>query len=180
MTYDYETTSSYSVTVTADDSNGGADTINVTITVTNEEEPGTVTLSTNQPSARVEITATLTDPDGGVTGKTWQWARTSDPSDLTNHHPWTDITDATSNAYTPPDGDVGYYLRATASYNDREGNGKSAQAATTNAVQAGSNRPPVFPGQGPQTPGVQNAETTREVEENTAAGRQHRRPGRGR
>ena len=143
----------------ADDGNGGADTINVTITVTNEEEPGTVTLSTNQPSARVKITATLTDPDGGVAGTIWQWARTSDPSDLTNP-PWTDITDATSNAYTPPDGDVGYYLRATASYNDGEGNSKSAQAATTNAVQAGSNRPPEF-----------SADTaTREVPENTAAG----------
>ncbi len=159
VTYDHETKSSYSVTVKADDGNGGADTTNVTITVTNEEEPGTVTLSTNQPSARVKITATLTDPDGGVTGKTWQWARTSNPSDLTNH-PWTDITGATSNAYTPPDGDVGYYLRATASYNDGEGNGKRAQAATTNAVQAGSNRPPEF-----------SADTaTREVPENTAAG----------
>ena len=39
MTYDRETQSSYSVTVKADDSNGGTDTIAVTITLTNVIEP---------------------------------------------------------------------------------------------------------------------------------------------
>ena len=45
VTYDHETTPSYSVTVTADDSNGGTATKSVTITVTNVEEAGTVTFS---------------------------------------------------------------------------------------------------------------------------------------
>ena len=40
---DYETKASYSVTVTASDSGGLSDSIDVTITVTNEDEMGRVT-----------------------------------------------------------------------------------------------------------------------------------------
>ena len=154
QTYDHETKSSYSVTVTADDGNGGTATKDVTITVTNVEEPGTVTLSTNQPSARAAITATLTDPDNGVTGTVWQWKRSSDGSTG-----WADIgTDSPS--YTTVDDDVGYSLRATASYTDGHGPNKTAQATTTQAVRAGSNRPPEFSG----------ASATRSFDENTGAG----------
>ena len=39
VTYDHETTSSYSVTLKADDDNGGSDTLAVTITITDVEEP---------------------------------------------------------------------------------------------------------------------------------------------
>ena len=39
VTYDHETTPSYSVTLKADDSNGGSDTLAVTITITDVEEP---------------------------------------------------------------------------------------------------------------------------------------------
>ena len=39
VTYDHETTSSYSVTLKADDDNGGTDTLAVTITITDVEEP---------------------------------------------------------------------------------------------------------------------------------------------
>ncbi len=150
---DYETRASYNVTITATDPENASDTIDVTITVSNVEEPGTVTLSNNQPSARTEITATLTDPDDGVMGETWSWERSMDKN------AWDPITGATSNAYTPADGDVGHYLRATASYTDGEGPNKSAQAVTTQAVQAGANRPPEF-----------DAPTaTREIPENTEA-----------
>ena len=61
-------TNTYAVTVKASD--GGADTTatkDFEIRVLNVEEPGTVTLSTEQPKDGVEITATLTDPDGTVT-----------------------------------------------------------------------------------------------------------------
>ena len=153
QTYDHETKSSYSVTVTADDNNGGTATKDVTITVTNVEEPGTVTLSTNQPSARAAITATLTDPDNGVTGTVWQWERSSDGSTG-----WADI--GTDSSYTTVDDDVGYSLRATASYTDGHGPKKTAQATTTQAVRAGSNRPPEFGA----------ASATRSFNENTGAG----------
>ena len=154
VTYDHESRSSYSVTVKADDNNGGTAAIDVTITVTNIDEAGTVTLSTDQPAARAEITAALTDPDEGVTGAVWQWERSSD-----GNTGWTGIGTG-SPSYTPVDGDVGYHLRATASYTDGHGPGKTAQAASTQAVQAGANRPPEF----------DSATAAREVPENTEAG----------
>ena len=154
QTYDYEAKSSYSVTVTADDDNGGTADKAVTITLNNLDEDGTVTLSTNQPSARAAITATLTDPDKGITGTSWQWERSSD-----GNAPWTGVgTDSSS--YTPPDADLDNYLRATASYTDGHGENKTAQERTTQKVQTGINRPADFSA----------ASTTREVVENTAAG----------
>ena len=150
---DYETKSGYTVTVTASDGTLTA-TVDVTVTVTNIDEAGTVALSTNEPSARAEITAALTDPDEGVTGAVWQWERSSD-----GNTDWADIG-TSSPSYTPVDGDVGYHLRATASYTDGHGPGKTAQAASTQAVQAGANRPPEF----------DSATATREVPENTEAG----------
>ena len=150
---DYETKSGYTVTVTASDGTLTA-TVDVTVTITNIDEAGTVALSTNQPSARAEITAALTDPDEGVTGDVWQWERSSD-----GNTDWADIG-TSSPSYTPVDGDVGYHLRATASYTDGHGQGKTAQAASTQAVQAGANRPPEF----------DSATATREVPENTEAG----------
>ena len=155
QTYDHEIKSRYSVTVTANDGNGGTVTQEVTITVDNVEEPGTVTLSTNQPSARTAITASLTDLDGGVTGTTWQWQKSS-----TVQGAYSNINGATSDTYTPADEDVGDYLRATASYTDGHDSGKSAQATTTQAVRAGENRPPEFSA----------ASDTRSFAENTAAG----------
>ena len=55
---------------------------------------------------------------------------------------------------------MGYHLRATASYTDGHGPGKTAQAVSTQAVQAGANRPPEF----------DSATAAREVPENTEAG----------
>ena len=152
--YDFETKDTYSVTVKADDgNNGGTATKVVTITLTNVDEDGTVILSTNQPTARAAITATLTDPDKGITDTSWQWAKSSN-----GNAPWTNV-EADSSSYTPPDDDLNNYLRATASYGDGHGQNKTAQAKTTQKVQAGTNRVPEF---GPLT-------ATREVAENTAA-----------
>ena len=154
QTYDFETKPSYSVTVTADDSNGGTADKAVTITLNNVEEDGTVTLSPTQPAARSPVTATLTDPDGSVSGTSWQWERSSD-----GNANWTDVgTDSPS--YTTVDGDVGYYLRATASYTDGHGANKNSEAKTTSAVQTGTNRPPTFD---------DGQTTTRDVAEDAAA-----------
>ena len=150
---DHEVKNSYTVTVTASDGALTA-TVDVTVTVTNIDEAGTVTLSTDQPPARAEITAALTDPDEGVSGAVWQWERSSD-----GNTGWAGIGTG-SPSYTPVDGDVGYHLRATASYTDGHGPGKTAQAASTQAVQAGANRPPEF----------DSATAAREVPANTEAG----------
>ena len=70
----------YTVTVQASD--GGVDTPameEVTIEITNVDEPGTVMLSTLRPQVNVPISATLDDPDNAmVMGTiTWQWHRGS-------------------------------------------------------------------------------------------------------
>ena len=127
-TLDYETKDSYMVTVRATDPDNASDTISVTITVVNVDEMGTVTLSSTAPRVGAAITASVTDPDGVVTGETWQWARSADGSTG-----WAD-TGATSAAYTPVQADEDNYLRATASYTDGEGSGKSAEAVSDNAV----------------------------------------------
>ena len=131
----YETRSSYSVTVRASD---GALTTDgpVTISIENVDEAGTVTLSTNNPRARVPLTARLTDPDGRVTGVTWQWASSSNGSN------WTDIFGETSHSLSPEDYEVTRYLRATAHYTDGQGPGKTAHAQSANAVVSGPNRSP--------------------------------------
>ena len=154
-TYDHEAKPSYSVTVTATDTADAFDTQNVAITVTNVEEDGTVTLSPTQPTARSPVTASLTDLDGGVTGTSWQWARSN-----TQNGSYTNISGATSDSYTPPDTDVNYYLRATASYTDGHSANKTAKAETASAVQTGTNRPPTFD---------DGQITTRQVAEDAAA-----------
>ena len=117
---DYETKATYSVTVTASDSGGLSDSIDVTITVTNVDEPGAVNLSSQAPVVGTALTASLTDDDDEITEMTWQWA-SSDAMDGT----FTPIEGATSSIYTPVADDVGKHLRATASYTDGEGSGKS-------------------------------------------------------
>ncbi len=157
---DYETKASYSVIVRVSDRED-QDHITVAISVTNEDEAGTVALSSPGPEVGVALTATLTDPDGGVTGVTWVWARSSDLS------AWTAIRGAASNSYTPVDADKGGYLRVTASYADGHGLGKSA-LATSAALP--SNTAPRFPGVGRDANGGWNGGIERNVAENTAEG----------
>ena len=138
--YDYEAAkNSYEVTVKADDYNGGTDTIDVTIDITNVDEAGTVTFNPTPPKAGTLLTATLTDLDGNVSGDTWEWlAADSATGTLTA------ITGATSNTYTPTVDDVGKFLKAKASYTDDEGSGKNAAATTTVGVTP-ANTPHTFP-----------------------------------
>ena len=156
---DYETgTHTYTVTVTATDPAGLYDTIEVTITVNNVEEPGTVTLSSLQPQVGFQLTATLDDPDNVSGSVTWSWR--SSPN---RNSPGTLINGETSATYTPVAADVGDYLRATASYDDGEEPGKSAEGVSTNRVEAApvpQNEPPEFP----------TNTAARDVDENTSPG----------
>ena len=105
------------------------DARNVTIKVTNKEETGSLSLSSQQPDVGVEITATLRDPDGGVTGQRWQWARSPDGATR-----WSDIPAASSASYTPVLADAANFLRVTVGYEDAQGGGKSASAETSGAT----------------------------------------------
>ena len=151
----------YLVTVEAFDSAATA-TVDVTITVANVDEDGMVTLTTLQPQVGVEITANVIDPDGINSTTSWKWESSSDGSTG-----WTTIGTA-SDTYTPVAADVDKHLRATVSYSDLLGDGKSAEGVSGNPVQAApdTNGPPVFA-----------AETTsRTVAENTAAGEDFGQP----
>ena len=128
----------YNVTVRASDGGENPDQEPVTVTVTNVDEPGKITLSSQQPQQDEEVTATPTDPDIVSGAATWQWARSTSRSGS-----WTDITgtDASDNPlgrsamYMPTKDDVGKYLRVTARYTDGHGSGKSAQEVSENAVR---------------------------------------------
>ena len=104
------------------------------------DHAGTVTLRSTQPRVGAVLTTTLTDPDGSISNISWQWD--SSPNGSSN---WATLSGAASARYTPVDGDVGNYLRATASYTDGHGSGKSAQAVSANAVQSSSQPPPPPP-----------------------------------
>ena len=148
------------------------------------DQAGTVGLSTTTPQVGVAVTATLTDPDGGVTGTTWEWS-SSDTSDGT----YAGISGATSASYTPVAADHGKFLKATASYTDMHGSGKSAEQVADNAVVLvslldPSGAPAESPSAGPQRqnpPSAQNGSPAfpspadgvaliRSIDENTNGG----------
>ena len=119
----------YMVTVKAE-AGGEMATQDVTVTVTNVEEPGTVTLMPMAPSVDTEISADLTDPDNVTDGTvTWQWSKSMEMDGS-----FTNIDMATSMTYTPVADDADYYLKATASYTDGEGSGKMAYKMTESPV----------------------------------------------
>ena len=167
----------YKVKVVARDDAGNRGETDVTVTVTNSEEEGKIKLSSIQPAVETELTATVTDPDGGVTNVKWQWQ-----SAPTRAGSWDDIDDATSATYTPTagdpadeddTGDIGNYLRVAVTYNDAqmpddksstnviEGQ-RTLEAISKNAVRElpETNSAPVFT----------ERSVTREVPENTPAG----------
>ena len=111
------------VTVKADDGTC-SDARDVTVTVTNGDEEGMVPLSSQEPPGGTELTGSLTDADGGITGETRRWA-TSDARSDGMDGTFTDIATATSMTYTPvyPD-DACKYLWAMAMYDDGDGSAR--------------------------------------------------------
>ena len=161
---DFETTSTYSVTVEVHDGRDGSgnpstsvdDTQDVTITIENVEEQGVVTLTTltGVIQARVVVTAELEDDDR-PTGVSWQWSQS--PNGRTD---WVNI--GTGDTYTTTLADAGKYIRATASYTDGHGSNKTALKVSPRVGEPPPvNSPPVFP---PSENGQ------RQVAENAAAG----------
>ena len=143
---DADTDNIYQVTVQGN-AGGEMGEVAVTVTVTDVDEVGAVTLSEMYPVVGVELTATLTDPDGMTSDETWQWA-SADAMGGT----YAAIARATMASYTPREavvddpattdvdetsaGDVGMYLRATVSYTDDQGTGQTAMMESANAVAA--------------------------------------------
>ena len=132
-TLDYEARPGYAVEVNASNDSGATAVIAVTVMVTNVDEEGTIILSPVRPSVGTPVSAALTDPDGALSGLTWQWAR-----DNTMDGDFDDIiSGATGKSYTPVETETDMYLRVTASYTDGHGAGKSTSAVSDHVVTAG-------------------------------------------
>ena len=119
----------YKVAVQAS-SDGQTATEDLEITVTDEDEPGKVTLSQPQPQVGRGLEATLNDVDAGVQDEKWQWARGESADG-----PWEDIDKATSQSRNPVSADEGMYLQATVVYEDKFGTGKTVSAVSESSVE---------------------------------------------
>ena len=142
----------YEVTLVARDSQGDEDEHDMTVFVDNVPEAGEATLSTEQPLIGQAITASVSDPDNGVTIVTWQWERATTTADAMA---WKPIPGATTDTYVPwkrdedDDEDIvdddSMFLRATATYIDvtSQADDMSATGKVDERVQMGNDTMPV-------------------------------------
>ena len=130
------------VVVASDDAPGAGGTMaykKVTIMVTDVPEPGIVTLSSLQPQVEAPLTAMLIDSEVDTPTPTWKWEKSQDMSS------WTPIDSVSLPIRTPDATTEGYYLRATATYDDEK---RTAQAVSVNKVRAApttTDAPATFP-----------------------------------
>ena len=95
-----------------------------------------MTFGSDAPKQGEALSATLADPDGGVSGLSWTWTRL-DAADSTEGTALSGAADSgLSSSYTPVADDVGKWLRASAAYTDAEAGAKTATAVTAAAVTA--------------------------------------------
>ena len=148
----------YRVTIRA-----GGGTHDVAVRVTDVDEAGTASMDRRQPQVSRPLSASLSDEDEVVSAQRWQWSRSEDQTT------WTDIEGATSPRRSPAEADEGMYLRATVTYSDKFGAGKTASGVSARRVEARtlSNAAPSFVDRS----GDVVTTVTRTVAENTAVGR---------
>ena len=136
---DYETTSSYTITVeirdnrkelvTDTDARAVDNTKQATISITNVQEPGSITFNTNHPQAGSRLIATLTDPDGNIQNRTWAWYIYDN-----TQNQWTTIPNQTNSSYTPTVSNTDQYLAASVTYDDGAGTQQYLFAAPVHPV----------------------------------------------
>ena len=131
---DADNNSQYQVTITATDdgTQNMASTLAVTVTVTDADDEGTVTISGAEQVGQLLTASAVTDEDRGVTGTTWKWQRSGEGSTPV------DITGATSQTYPLVADDEGKTIQVIATYSDALGSGKTATSAATVAVVSDS------------------------------------------
>ena len=154
---DYETpvdsgrNNEYDVTLRADDGKGKTGTHDVVVSVTNEDDDGAISLSSDNPLVNSPLTANLDDPDGVVLVDMWTWEHSHGPN------VWITIDGAESATHEPTSNDEGRFLRVSASYEDAFGAFKHAEAVTADVVRVSSTpprrRPPPPPPPPPPGPG---------------------------
>ena len=133
-------------------------TVEVIVTVTNLDEPGTATISLRQPEVGTGLTGSANDPDEATGTIAYEWSvpKVSRPT-LTNDSHWQDPTGTPSNVadFEPAEDDAGKYLRLKATYRDGEGGEKAAYVRSEFRVREdvvlADNDPPAFDGTGADT-----------------------------
>ena len=148
----------YDVTLSVS-AGGHTTTLDVAVTVTNKDEGVALPLglSSPQPQAGADYTATLSDPDD-VLSTDWTWERS-----MSRSGPWTAVSGAvdgvTTSVYRPVAGDVGYFLRVSAAYTDGHGPDKSRSLVSANSVRAApvANVAPSFEDRAPTRSVAENA-----------------------
>ena len=115
-------------------------TVDVIVTVTNLDEPGTATISLRQPEVGTGLTGSATDPDE-ITGD--HCVRVVRPQGqqahaYERHAHWQDPEGTPSNVadFEPGEDDEGKYLRLKATYRDGEGGEKAAYVRSEFRVRA--------------------------------------------
>ena len=113
----------YEVTVEASDT-VKTESRSMTVKVTDADEDGEVTLSTQDAVVGKQITAMLADSDGAVARMSWEWQSTMPGAgqtcaELDTDPTWEAVDDGSEAAYTPTAGDSGDCLRAMVEYMDR-------------------------------------------------------------
>ena len=92
--------------------------IDVSITLNNVDEPGTLSVAPPTAGVDVALSASITDPDGGVTGESYVWERSDN-----GNSGWSQVS--TGSDYTLVGADEGKYVRVTVTYDDGHGTGRS-------------------------------------------------------
>ena len=97
---------------------------------------GSVSLTSTSPQVGEPLTATLTDPDGGITGASWSWSSFSWPRSADSSPRYPELS-----SYTPTTSDEGNSLQASVSYTDGCGMTDHAISSFTSPVTAASAKP---------------------------------------
>ena len=103
--------------------------LSVEVTVGDEPEPGTLTLSTTRPALGGTLTATLEDPDGVTGAVSYLWERS------VGRGRWEALA-GTAATHVAGAADAGRFLRVTATYDDGRTSSNRATAETKEVVTA--------------------------------------------
>ena len=126
---DPDAANTYELTLLAEAGSSVTDTHTFTVTVTDVDEEGALSLSSTRPALGTVLTAVPTDPDGVTAGTAlWQWERS------TGRNSWAVIDGAAAASYTPVAADTNTFLRVTATYDDQHGTGKTVSEVAPNVV----------------------------------------------
>jgi len=129
---DYESKSSYSFDVIAQDVVGNSTSKSVTLSINNLNETGAIGNITGELLSGKTLSAgAVSDPDGEISNISYQWQRLDVVS---GSQTWVNITDATTSKLVVSDNEVGHRLRVRATYTDALGVSSTISSLASNHI----------------------------------------------